>query len=84
MRNIDLRIGFAHLLRAADAFRDCGVYVAGVMHQNHFRAVVPHQLPSLFGHGVRHYDDGAVAAHRADERESYALVPARWFDDDRI
>ena len=66
------------------AFFDAGADVSGVVDQNYLCAVVAYQLSALLADGIRHNDDGAVAFHRAHQRESDPLVAACRLDNDRV
>ena len=80
----NLRILLRHALGDGATLGDGVADVARVVHEDHLRAVVPHELAPLLAHAVGHHDHGLVAPDSAHEREADALVAARRLDDDGV
>ena len=84
LRHKDLRILRRHTLCRRNAFGDAVANVAGVVDKHDFGAVVADKEAAFGADGVRHDDDGLVAANGTDQSQAYSLVAARRLDDDGV
>ena len=54
------------------------------MDKNYLSTVVLDELAAFLADGVWHNDNGLIAADCSDESETYALIAACGFNDDRV
>src|SRR5699024_7881007 len=84
LRNENPRVFFCHTKRSVQALLDTGADIAGVMAQDHLRAVMADQFPPFLADGVRHDDLRLIPPYRAYQRKADPLIAACGFHDDRI
>ena len=84
LRDVDLRVVFGHFVSERDAACDAFADIAFVVHHDDFRAVLSDEFMAFVRDRIRHDQHRFVALHRADERESNALIATGRLNDDGI